>query len=309
MTLTAEQLQTRKQGIGGSEVAALIGCNRFSGPMEVYLNKTGQAQPFEETTHTRRGTYLEGGILKWYADEYQRTVEEPGTLIHPKHPIVIATPDGISHGAGESVVVEVKCPAWRASRDWGEPGTDQVPEYYWPQLQWEMGVTGLKKAHAVAFFGDELNVYVVDFDNDVFEGLVRVAEDFWRNHVTKRVPPSIDASAAYATFITHQHPWEAAPMRESDPDLDTQLATLRDATEEIKAHQAIVDQAKNWVKNWLGDSEGATSHIGKVTWRKQKDTQVVDYKAVLREADVPGDLISKHTAVRVGPRVLRTTFR
>ena len=35
-------LRVRAQGIGGSDAGAIMGLNRYKGPMAVYLEKTGQ---------------------------------------------------------------------------------------------------------------------------------------------------------------------------------------------------------------------------------------------------------------------------
>ena len=38
-------LSVRAQGIGGSDAGAIMGLNKYKGPMAVYLEKTGQVEP------------------------------------------------------------------------------------------------------------------------------------------------------------------------------------------------------------------------------------------------------------------------
>ena len=38
-------LDVRAQGIGGSDAGAILGLNKYKGPMAVYLEKTGQVEP------------------------------------------------------------------------------------------------------------------------------------------------------------------------------------------------------------------------------------------------------------------------
>jgi len=64
----AAWLAERKRGIGGSDAAAILGLSKFRTPLQVYLDKIGQAPPIEETAPMRWGKKLEPLIL----DEYEQ---------------------------------------------------------------------------------------------------------------------------------------------------------------------------------------------------------------------------------------------
>jgi predicted phage-related endonuclease len=45
-----EWLAARRLGIGGSDIGALLGASPWSTPLDVWADKTGQAEPHRRTT-------------------------------------------------------------------------------------------------------------------------------------------------------------------------------------------------------------------------------------------------------------------
>jgi len=61
MTKTAQAFtaEERRKYIGASEVAAVMGYDRYRTPLDVFREKTGLSTPFEGNNHTERGNRLE----------------------------------------------------------------------------------------------------------------------------------------------------------------------------------------------------------------------------------------------------------
>ena len=55
-------LNERRKGIGGSDVAAIIGLSPWTTPLDIYEQKLGIALPSEETEAMYWGTALEPAI-------------------------------------------------------------------------------------------------------------------------------------------------------------------------------------------------------------------------------------------------------
>ena len=132
MTLTAEQKQIRASGIGGSEIAAVAGLSPFGGPLDIWLRKTGAVNDDDISgPHIERGRHLGPGLASWFRAKTGLRVanvgDEEQTFVHPAHPLVIATPDGLVE---DHQVLECKFPSFRVAHHWGQPGTDEVPDYY-----------------------------------------------------------------------------------------------------------------------------------------------------------------------------------
>jgi putative phage-type endonuclease len=309
MALTQEQLALRRQGVTGSEIAAIAGLSPWSNATDVWQRKMGHEAQMVGNAHIARGNFLERPILEWYSQLEQRVVHPQTTLVHPEHRLIMATPDGISTAPGtEDRVVEVKCPSWTTARHWGEPGTDAVPIYFLPQLTFEMAVTGLKRADTVLFAGIEPKIYPVAYDPDFFDALHEIAEQFWRDHVVTGKPPPPDASASYAQFVAQYYP-QAQPPKTID------LTDDRDATETVARLKSVQDTlelleqerelCKNKLKAMMGEHAQARVSGGMLTWKQSKPVSRTSWKDVARAANLPDELIAAHTQASEPTRPFR----
>lgn len=305
--LTPEQQSIRRQGIGGSEIAAVCGLNPWSKPIDIWLTKMGRAT-FEPSFHLERGTYLEDGFLAWYAARFRRhLIEKPGTLVHPVHPIVIATPDAV---ADRTCVVEIKAPNWRTGADWGEPDTDQIPDYYQPQPQWEMAVTGTKEADVVAFLDGDIRRFRVQFDEELFGALLEQAERFWRNYVMPDRPPPEDGSESYSEYLARRFP------RSDDAVEVTDDAGVVRMVEDYKAAAAAMEaaeerkrKARQALEKRIGTQAGIKGEWGSISFKHNRDSLVVDFRGLCDTLNPPADLLKEFTKTRRGPRVFRPNFK
>ncbi len=329
MPLTLQQRQLRCKGITGSQIAILAGLSPWGSPIEVWREKVdGPAHGAAEapSPHMERGIFFEEACLRWYVHRTNRAVVPTTTIVHPRYPLVIATPDAVSldpsqgdarqpadgriQWAETDIVVEVKCPSWRTARSWGEEGSDQIPSYYYPQVIWEMAVTGLKNAHVVAYFGDQLRIYNVPWNQAIFDRLREVAEDFWHLNVVPGIPPKPDASAAYSQYLAEMYPKSSAELIKADGDsiVTTAAAQAKDAEVQIRAHAQRLEEAKNTLKQAIGQARGLEGAFGRVTWVTNKESERTDWEAVARAAGASEDLIKSHTVKKAGPRVFRANW-
>jgi len=70
-----EWLESRRNGIGGSDASAILGVNPYSSPLKVYMDKIGKGVEEEENEAMRQGTDLEQYVADRFVDfmEKQRT--------------------------------------------------------------------------------------------------------------------------------------------------------------------------------------------------------------------------------------------
>ena len=245
--LTPEQKELRGRGIGGSEIAAVCGLSPWAGPWDVYLSKIGDAPPFEESIHTRRGQAMGPVIAKLWADETGKTISRVGryeeTLVHEKYPIVRATPDGRVHSGASSnsavvAALETKSPA--RGDGWGEEGTDEIPEHIIPQAQWECSVLGVERAYVVPMIFGAPRTYVVEYNDQLFHALRERAEQFWSDHVEPRKAPPVDASDAAREWLLKNHPGVKATIDASfeQEELLRSLAEVRSQISDREKEEA-----------------------------------------------------------------------
>src|SRR5690606_15971722 len=90
-----EWLQVRSQGIGGSDIAAIVGVSPWDTPLSIYLRRVGELPEKEETEAMYWGTVLEEVV----AQEYKRRHPEVqvrrvnAVLQHPETPYFLANID------------------------------------------------------------------------------------------------------------------------------------------------------------------------------------------------------------------------
>jgi putative phage-type endonuclease len=160
----------RRTGLGGSDVAALLGLDPYKSAFAVFLEKTGQAPPVDlsENEHVEWGNILEEPVGRKFARKTGLKIARVNKVIrHPYFPWAIAHIDYRIVGVKEGL--EVKTAGYWAARsdDWGESGTDVIPANYMCQVQWYMGVTNWKRWHVAALIGgSQFRDYVIERDDD-----------------------------------------------------------------------------------------------------------------------------------------------
>lgn len=191
-----EWLEARRLGIGGSDAAAVCGLSNWKTALGLYMEKIGEGEDQDETERMYWGKRLEDIV----AEEYTRRTERdasvwPVMLRSIRHPFMLANLDRLilprdpAEGYG---VLECKTVDRYAAKEWGDPGTSNVPKEYMLQVQHYMVVTGFTWADlAVLIGGNEFRIYRIDHDPEIAKSLVTLEEEFW-GMVKNRIPPEPD---------------------------------------------------------------------------------------------------------------------
>lgn len=193
----------RARGIGGSEIAAVLGLSPWESRFSLWHRKMGLAAPVAQNDVMYWGNRLEAVIRDEFnlrhADDLP-PVRTIGTWRHGARPWQIANPDGRL----DDELYEGKT-AYN-SDGWGEPGTDEIPVYYRTQVIWYLDVFGLKRCHlAVLVSGSDYREYVVEYAPDEVEIMLDAARDFL-DTLERRERPSIDDHDATYQVVREMHP-------------------------------------------------------------------------------------------------------
>lgn len=271
--LTQEQLAIRRTRIGGSEIGVLLGLSPHGGPIDVFMEKTLPAKE-RDGEQFEWGSTVEWAIIEYHAKKEGLLMERPGTLVHPDHAFVCATPDAIglrpNIAAPEPRVIEVKNVGRWMSGEWGEEG-DDAPFHYLAQVHWEMGVAirlGLAgtTAHLVAAIaGEAPRKYEVQFDAELYGILVGVAEKFMRDHVQTGKPPPA-APAQEAEYIKRRYSKDSSGLLDPTPELSDLVSAVRATRAEVERAEAQKVVAENALKTAIGEAQGIA---GLCTWKQQ----------------------------------------
>lgn len=280
-----EWLQERRKGIGGSDVAAILGMSKWKTPLQVYLDKIGEAEDMPDNDSMFWGRALEPVIRQKYADETGRIVRTPeNILFSTKFPFMMANLDGYTD---DQRVVEVKTA--RMGSDWGDPGTDQIPEAYLLQVQHYMAVTGFEVADVpVLIGGSDFRIYTVEADKDLHRMLEDEESCFW-SKVQNRTPPDpVTVEDAQKLFKA-----KIGLSIEANTDVLKAIENLFQIRENLKDWEGQEERVKTAIMTAMGAADTLTSE-GKtlVTWKESKGRETFDAKAF--KAKYP-DLYSQFT--------------
>jgi putative phage-type endonuclease len=199
VTDRAQWLEERRTGIGGSDIAPILGLSKYRTALEVYKEKIGELSPDEEANADRKrlGHRLQLPIIEEYCEaQSARIVEyEPPMIRHPDLPFLIGNLDAVVQNEfADEWNVDAKSVHFRLADHWGESGTDDIPDdafYQGHAYNFLSPKTRHKTDFAVLVGGEwPPRVYSVPRDDEFVALLIPTLEKFWW-HVTNReeVPP------------------------------------------------------------------------------------------------------------------------
>lgn len=271
----------RASGIGGSEIAPILGLSPFESRFSLWHRKAQMIGPVEESPEMEWGKRLEPAIARKFMDEHpEYSFDRTGwTFAHPDRPWQIANPD--LYG---DELVEVKCS--RSGDGWGEPGTDEIPIYYRQQVLWYMDVLGVDHAHVACLVsGSDYREYQVAYNATEAAQLRDAAAEFLAT-LAANERPDIDEHTATYQVIKELHP----DIDDVEVDVDDQLAHqfLR-----ARAAAKTAGEAEQLAKNLLADHMGTARKAvweGRTLATRQARGEGLPYLVAGRNLPAPADL-------------------
>ena len=269
----ADWLKLRQIGIGGSDVAALLGLSKWRTPLDVYNSKI-EAPEESDNASMEWGRRLEPVIRQKYAEAVGMEVTVPAFMFqHPEHTFMIADVDGIR---ADGRIVEIKTA--RTQMGWGEEGTDEIPDYYKTQVQHYMTVLGASSCDVAVLIGaSDFRIYTVESDPELESLLIEAEADFWHNHVEPQLPPPpMTIEEMKIAFPTSKK----AAVEATDEVMDAveQLAIVTDQLKELKEKES---QFKAVIQGAMGEAD-TLAHMGQIicTWKSSKPVARFDSAAL-----------------------------
>jgi putative phage-type endonuclease len=233
MRLTREQwLERRRNYMCASDAASALGLSRWKSPLELCQEKWGEVEDKDPTEAMIRGQKLESLVLDMYRDRTGHTVNGEAFVVSDEHEWMAATPDGDDEDLGD--LLQIKTVTAYIRNQWGESGSQDIPEEVMLQVQHEMCVTGADRDIVVALFGStdvfrmlvilkdgempaedlrglaermddddgcslEYAVYSIDRDEEIIADLLEQEKAFWDDYVQAHETPP-DASIPEKTI-------------------------------------------------------------------------------------------------------------
>lgn len=248
-----EWLEWRKKGIGGSDVAAICGLSRYRSPLAVYLDKIGEIPPVEDNPKMAAGRRLEPLIADWFKEETgMRVMQQHSIFQHEEHPFMLANID--RWVIGQNAGLEIKNTSEYNRSNWFNGNTETIPTEYMLQANHYMTILGADRWYvAVLIGGWDFQWRVIERDENLIRNLITIEKTFWEENVVKKIPP--DVTAQDADLIDYMHPQSNGTSMEISEAYYDLIKRLVDTKAALKSAEIDHEDAKNKVKQLIGDNE------------------------------------------------------
>lgn len=295
--ITKEQIEIKKNSIGGSDIAAVLGLSNFRTQLQCWAELTGTLpkENLDDKMQVRLGTKMEAIVAEIFTEDTSKKLQRVNeTFVHDRYPFLIGHID--RRVVGERAIVEIKTTSAYNKKNWDE---GNAPQEYILQTMFYLGLTKVNIGYLVCLIGNsDLRIVPVVFDKEIYETMVKKAVYFWENFVIPKIMPTVitkdDGSTLYQIF----------PIADSNKDVvlgdeATALIEILEANQtELIALENQIEQSKNTLKAMLGEAESAQAGRYRITW-KQQTSKRIDVERLKKEQDVIYGAYLKETSTRV----------
>lgn len=299
----ANWLKVRSQGIGGSDAGAIMGLNKYKGPMAVYLEKTGQVEPEDISSKPAviAGQMLEPVVARMFEEATGKKVRRMGTLQSLANPWMHANPDRVI--IGEDAGLEIKTGgAW--SKSLWEDGN--IPDSYYVQCLHYLAVTGAARWYVAAWLGgQEFVTRTIDRREDEIRELIKEEAKFW-GRVQNHTPPEVDGSFSCGEGLKQLYRSE---FRDSEIEISEEIGRLFDEYDNIqkliKADKEHEQEIKNQFMATLQNNQVGWYGNRRVTWKAPKPSEGIRLSEIKKEAPDLYEALKKRGLVHERPNERR----
>ena len=290
-------LEARREGIGGSDASVIVGLNRWKSPFQLWLEKTGKAEPedLSDNEYVYWGKVLEEAVANRFCELTGKKVQRRGLLQMDDYPYIRASVDRMV--VGENAGLECKTCNGFAAKEWED---DEVPTAYYVQCQHYMMVTGCERWYIAVLIGGNHFVWkeIPRNDNEI-DLLLQAEIDFWHK-VEAGIMPEVDGSESCKDALAAEfRGGNAEPL--TLPDAATVIIERIRALDDAKKNtEEDLEHHKNQLRRLMGDYELGYAGDYKVTWKTQAGRTTVDNKALkAKEPAIYAKYVKQGKPIRV----------
>lgn len=303
-----EWLAERRKGIGGSDVAAILGLSPWATPLTVWLEKTGRSPGKPETEAMRIGTELEDFVARRYSQEMGRVVQRFNRMLHKG--CLLGNLDRLVVPEGQKVAShmgEIRTDTFLECKTTSIDWKDGVPLYYLTQIQHYMGLDEhLKHADVAVLFLNHkrFETYRVERDDIIIKAMQARLAAWWDEHIVggKMPPPTCEDDNRIIYGIS-------CPGKKivADADIKRKLEQYKEAKAAEKAAKEQVETLKTDICAFMKDAETLTDENNNTlaTWKNNRDKRKTDWEGLALALNASAEQIANYTITSPGDRPFR----
>ena len=289
-------LRERQCGIGGSDVGAILGVNKYKTPFEVYLEKT---EPITEVKEQSESAYFGDIFEDVVAKEFEKRTgkkvrRDRKHYKHKDYPFMVANID--RRVVGENAILECKTANQFLMKEWeGE----EVPASYLVQVQHYLAVTGAEIGYIAVLIGGQKFIWKeVQRDEELIEMIIEAEKDFWKK-VQDETPPVLDGSSAAENYLKEKYKQaESEKAVELGFEYKDKIKTYLEKKEQLKVFETEVKELENQIKFEIGRAEYAHAPGYTLSWKNVSISKVDSKKLKSEYPEIYEKVIKKNKTRR-----------
>lgn len=286
-----EWLKERQKGIGGSDVGAILGVNKYKTPFQIYLEKTQEIKEVQESSEAAYwGTELEDMVAREFAKRTGKKVRrDTKHFASEKYPFMVANID--RKVVGEKAILECKTVNQFGAKEWeGE----EIPASYLVQVQHYIYVTGAEKAYIACLIGGQKFIWKeIKRDDELIEMIINAEKDFWKL-VEEKTPPALDGSSAAEKYLKERFKDVQEGTKVAlDSEHKEMIEEYLNLKEQIKELEQETKALENSLKLKIGDNEAGYIDNFLVNWRGYSRTSIDSKKLKEEQPEIYDKYLKK----------------
>ncbi len=258
-----EWLALRRNYIGGSDAAAVVGLSPFSSPYRVWAEKSGLIEGFSGNLATEVGSFLEEFVAGLFERETGKKVRRlNASIVNTDYPWAIADVDRVLVGTKEGL--EIKTTSALATKKFKN---GEFPTQYYCQCVHYLAVLGQEWKRwtlAVLIGNSDFRIYTIERDEDEIAALMK-AEAELMDKIKNRTPPEThggDGSVMDSVFAC-------------DAEKSVDVSGISDLLEEYTRLKADIDELEHRrseigtkIRGFLQDASSGECECWSVSYRE-----------------------------------------
>lgn len=289
-------LKERQCGIGGSDVGAILGINKYKTPFEVYIEKT---EPITEVKEQSESAYFGDIFEDVVAKEFEKRTgkkvrRDRKHYKHNEYPFMVANID--RRVVGENAILECKTANQFLMKEWeGE----EIPASYLVQVQHYLAVTGAEIGYIAVLIGGQKFIWKeVQRDEELIEMIIEAEKDFWKK-VQDKTPPALDGSSAAENYLKEKYKQaESEKAVELGFEYKDKIKTYLEKKEQLKVFETEVKELENQIKFEIGRAEYAHAPGYTLSWKNVSISKVDSKKLKSEYPEIYEKVIKKNKTRR-----------
>lgn len=313
----------RLYGIGGSDMAAILGRSKWHTAYDIWKVKTFRQSVGEEKLCFDTGHALEEVVAKWYEKTTGYVVYEADHLQMQGYPYLIGNFDRLVYDKtiedGGKIVGGLECKTANENTKiivdgeerskWGKDNvydnkklvveSDLIDPEYMAQVQFYMMVSGLEWWDVAVMIGNrELRYYRVHADRELQQEILNKAVSFWNDNVLNDVAPALTMNDARSLQIEDN----TATADESIMSLVNKRKDIvvkqKAIEEELKlVEDELAEKIKDYTKVTYTNDEGKVKTL--LTFKSMNRTSFDSKSFEAKHPDLYKDFLKTTTSSRV----------